>query len=422
MPTFQTEPVSDSSLRGAEHVRRLVGLAIGVPLLFLALFQLAERLVIERRPLDLGWVASTVGLLLATLAFAIVTVRAFVGLQRQVERLYEETKAQAERVEALREAAVLLTSELDLETVLERVVVLSRQLLNARRATLTVFGRDGSPSREVSAHEDGEEGTGDGEELWQPIRHRDRTIGALHLVGSRPGGFTPADRATAEVMAQQAATAITNAYLLRQEQRLAAVEERQRISMDLHDGTLQSLYAVSLLLEATVPLITSRPEEAQERLNDAVERLARIRRDIRHYIFELGAAPLSLERYVDACAEEFGLATVDKAIDAATWSALGDETRRAALAIAREALANVKRHAGVERAKVELRREGSAAVLVVADDGAGFDPALPVRPGHRGIENMRLRARGIGAELALDSAPGRGTSVRCRFPVRREDG
>jgi signal transduction histidine kinase len=401
-------------------MRRLVVWAIGLPLFFLALFQVLERLVVDHLPLNSNWGLATVFLLLATLAFAITTVRAFMRLQQKSEVLYEEAKEQSERVEALRTAALLLTGDLDLDVVLERVVRLSRELVNARFAKLEVFDREGGVEQEVHAGDEPPEEGGD-EALWQPIRYQERTIGALHLYGPRPGGFTSRDRLTVEMMAQQAAIAITNAILLRQVHRLAAVEERQRISMDLHDGTLQSLYAVSLQLEATLGLLENRPKEAARRLDEAVERLGRISRDIRHYIFDLNVERTSLAESIDAMAEEFGLRRVEKDIDERAWTALSEEAQRAALAIAREALANAKRHAGVDAARVRLSLEGGAAVLTVSDRGSGFRLAeAGSPPGHTGLENMRTRARNVGARFLLESRVGAGTVVGCQFPLREE--
>jgi signal transduction histidine kinase len=85
--------------------------------------------------------------------------------------------------------------------------------------------------------------------------------------------------------------------------------------------------------------------------------------------------------------------------------------------VAQEALNNVAKHAGATRVEVELTYEGSEVRLAVRDDGRGFDPG-EVPSGHFGVAIMRERAEAVGADVAVESCPGTGTTVRLRWYAR----
>jgi signal transduction histidine kinase len=88
-----------------------------------------------------------------------------------------------------------------------------------------------------------------------------------------------------------------------------------------------------------------------------------------------------------------------------------------ALRVVSEALTNVERHAGAASAVIEARAAGGRLELVVSDDGPGFVAAAGPHEGHFGLLLMRERAEVVGAELEVDSAPGRGTHVALRVPT-----
>jgi signal transduction histidine kinase len=105
-------------------------------------------------------------------------------------------------------------------------------------------------------------------------------------------------------------------------------------------------------------------------------------------------------------------------LQADTLPPLGPATEQELFRIAQEALSNVVRHAAAHEVQVGLCEEGSTIVLTVADDGRGFDP------GHRsvssrrlGLVSMRERAVDLGGALAIESAPGQGTTVRAEVPA-----
>ena len=193
---------------------------------------------------------------------------------------------------------------------------------------------------------------------------------------------------------------------------------RERIARDLHDGVIQSLFAVGMGLQGAAMLT----EDAglAERIEGAATEIDRAIRDLRNYIFGLRPGALAdrqLDEALRGIAKEFeertGVITVvdvDAYVASELSSAAADLVQ-----LTREALSNVGRHAEAATCRVSLRREGDAAVLEVDDDGKGFDPSAG--SAGMGLPNLRDRARALGGELTLDAAPGRGTLVRVAIPL-----
>ncbi len=258
--------------------------------------------------------------------------------------------------------------------------------------------------------------------LGVPIQYRDRTIGNLYLT-DRSGGFSAADQALVESFASHAAIAMENARLHERVQRLAIVEERERIGKDLHDGIIQAIYAVGLSLEDVPELMDEEPDEARARVERAIDALDQTIRDIRNFIF--GLRP-QLEDGVDlveglaSLADEFRVNTmVDVELHAdreAHQVPLGPDRTLELLTISREALSNIARHARATRATIRLSGRPDGLDLEIADNGVGFDANAPRSLGHQGLRNIRARAIGIGATPIVDSEVGAGTRIILRVP------
>ena len=130
--------------------------------------------------------------------------------------------------------------------------------------------------------------------LGVPVTVKGRSVGNLYFTDKAAGQeFTAADQALVETFARHAAIAIENARLHEQVQRLAVVDERERISQDLHDGIIQSIYAVGLSLEDVPELIEEDPDEVVRRVERAIDSLHLTIRDIRNFIFGLRPELLS---------------------------------------------------------------------------------------------------------------------------------
>ena len=254
--------------------------------------------------------------------------------------------------------------------------------------------------------------------LGVPIGAKGRSIGRLYLTNKLPAGdFTEDDERLVEMFALHAGIAIENARLHEQVQRLAIVEERERIGRDLHDGIIQSIYAVGLSLEDVGDLMVDEPDVARARVERAIDSLDQSIRDIRNFIF--GLRPELLEQAglvggLAALADEFRVnSMVD--VDVETFGVeegdLSPENTGQLLSIAREALSNIARHSRATQGTVRVEDKDGTIKLTVSDNGVGFDPDRQRGASHQGLINMRARAAAIGGNLLLESAPGGGTRI-----------
>ena len=221
-----------------------------------------------------------------------------------------------------------------------------------------------------------------------------------------------------ETFAEQAAVALEYARLQGELQRLAVLEDRERIAKELHDGAIQALFAVGMGLQGSALLAGD--DDLRGRLQHAVEELDRVIRDLRNYIFGLRPGILAdrqLDQALQGLVEEFQQRTGVLAITEVDPAVAAELTGRAAdvVQLAREALSNVSRHAEAATCRVSLYRTRTARVLEVDDDGRGFDPATATGTG-QGLRNLRERAEGLGGRAEIDSTPGQGTRVRVTIP------
>jgi len=223
-----------------------------------------------------------------------------------------------------------------------------------------------------------------------------------------------------------AGIAIENAHLHRQAGRLAVMEERERIGMDLHDGIIQSIYAVGLALEYARLALDEDPKQSVQKIEQAIDGLNKTIRDIRSYILDLRPRQFigdnlkdSLQRLVD----EYRTNTLaDASLVAQDEEPTGIPNSHAAALfhICQEALANAAKHSLARRVKVHLWTTRERVLLEVADNGRGFDlRKMSVTLGH-GLSNMHIRARKVGGDVEITSAPEEGTTVLAWVPRRAQ--
>ena len=263
--------------------------------------------------------------------------------------------------------------------------------------------------------------------LGLPITNRGAPVGRLYLTNKRGSDeFSEADQALVEVFALHAGIAIDNARLHDQVRRLAIVDERERISRDLHDSVIQAIYAQTLALDDVPEIAASDPSEASRRVDEAIDALHAVIRDIRNFIFGLrpvlldsGDLGQGLEHLATELRRSGGVGVeVSVDDDHGHLAQLPIETVAELLAIVREALSNVARHAEATNCRVQLVSEPDRLHLEVRDDGRGFDSSRGVERGHHGLSNMRSRVESLGATFEVDSAPGRGTRIIVLLRVR----
>lgn len=262
--------------------------------------------------------------------------------------------------------------------------------------------------------------------LGVPISLKGRPVGNLYLTDKAGGEpFSSGDQELVEMFARHAAIAIDNARLHEQVQRLAIIDERDRISKDLHDGIIQSIYAVGLSLEDVPDLMADDPDEVIHRVERAIDNLHLTIRDIRNFIFGLRPELLSgatLEAGLAAIAEEFRHNSMID-IEVRVESPVRQPSPEAAahlLAIVNEALSNIARHSWASRAVIDMSSDEAGLRLSVADNGRGFDASEVGSPGHHGLANMRSRADAIHATIEFDIGRD-GTEIQLVLPPETED-
>lgn len=207
-------------------------------------------------------------------------------------------------------------------------------------------------------------------------------------------------------------------------QRMRAVlTERDRIARELHDGVIQSLYALGLGLENAAFLVADQPDRARQTVEELMGRVNDIIHEVRGYIMDLrlpGETALPLSEKLRAVASEASRVyhvpiTMDvRGVDEAR---LGSGVANELSLMVKEAVSNAARHGKPSAIRVGVHAEGNELVLYVQDDGRGFDVAAAARAGGFGLSNMRKRAALLGGELDIDSRPGEGTTVMLRMPL-----
>ncbi len=259
-----------------------------------------------------------------------------------------------------------------------------------------------------------------GPALFVPLRIRGGATGSLMVANLKGGrGFDDRTVRLIETFADQSSVAIEYGRAQGDRRRMGLMEERERIAKELHDGIIQSLFAVGMGLQGTA-LLAGVPETTA-RIEDAVGELDRVILDLRNYIFGLRPGILA-DRQLDQALRGLGdevqsrsRIRVDVDIDAALAARLSGRSHEI-VQVTREALSNVSRHAKAGHALVRLSRNGSKAVLGIEDDGIGFTPRADSTGD--GLRNMRERATALGGPLQITSSATRGTRVRVTFPVQ----
>jgi signal transduction histidine kinase len=257
--------------------------------------------------------------------------------------------------------------------------------------------------------------------LGVPVRVRGRVFGNLYLTDKQGATeFSEEDAILAVALAGAAGIAIENSRLLGRVRELTLVEDRERIAADLHDTVIQRLFATGLRLQSTVRNIEN--PAAAERVKEAVDELDETIRQIRSTIFALQTPRLtgrSLRDEILALATE---AAASLGFEPRVRFAglidhgVGDEVGIHLLAVLREALSNVVRHAGASEVTVAVEVTDVELIATIVDDGVGAGAGE--RPGGEGLGNLRHRADALGGTLELQAgAGGTGTKVRWQVPL-----
>lgn len=202
----------------------------------------------------------------------------------------------------------------------------------------------------------------------------------------------------------------------------AQEEERKRIARELHDGTGQLL--TSLLLGLRAIEDASDRAEVRQRAGELREMVSHTLTEVRNLALQLRPSALddlgladALDHYIADCCRHYGL-HIEFTAHGLHEQRLPSAVETALYRMVQEALTNVARHAQAQVASVILERRGEEIVLIVEDNGCGFDPqAISKREQRLGLYGIRERAELLGGKMIIESAPGQGTSLFVTVPL-----
>jgi len=252
-----------------------------------------------------------------------------------------------------------------------------------------------------------------------------------HLCAASCGAEPPTEREQTLLtgLANVTAIALANARLRESEHHRAVREERERLAREMHDGVAQVLGYLHLKAQAT-RLALAQPAgpnigKAQAELEDIAERAREGYVDVRETILGLREtiSPAvgftgTIRQYLRKLSQQSGF-EVDLQTSKTPLPALAPNAEQQLLRVVQEALTNARKHSGLDRARVRLEKQPGEVLIVVEDDGKGFDPAGVEREDSRsfGLKIMRERVEKAGGRLEIESTPGEGTRVRVRIAV-----
>lgn len=444
---------------GSMTLKHLKWIATLMPIAAVAGIEVARTAMQVREPL---WKRLTIDAIAvaAILVFSTVIFR-FVGeMQARLERRNRELLA-------LHSAGLDVAAELSLEVVLNKVVEQARNLVGARYGALSVIDRAGAIKEFITSGVSPAERAAIGPPpvghgvlgvvlhegrhlllddvsrhprsagfppnhpvmktlLAVPIVTKSPFLGNIYLSEKIDGSkFTAEDEETLERFAVQAAIAIDNAYLHAQAAEIATARERLRIAHEMHDGLAQVLGYVNTKVQAANEYVRQgKNDEASTQLRELAGSARQAYTDVRQSIVALRTLPdpeqslaAVLSEFLSMWKEQSGGVATELAIDSSLR--LRPSVELQVVRIIQESLTNVRKHARASKVRVEVRRDSDELVVVIADDGVGFNPDARARAEFPrfGLSTMRERAESIGGTLVIDSVAGRGTTVRYTMPA-----
>ncbi len=373
-----------------------------------------------------------------------------------------EPGVQPKDLQHLLEAIVTVGSELSLPVVLRRIVETATELVDARYGALGVLDESGTSLSEflTSGIDDaGVQAIGTlpsghgilgllivdprpirlpdlskhpesfgfppnhpamGSFLGVPIRVRGQVFGNLYLTEKAGGAeFTDTDEELAIGLAAAAGVAVENARLHARVGELRVVEDRERIARDLHDTVIQRLFATGLALQGAAA--RAGDPEMVDRLQHAVEDLDDTVRHIRTTIFELQRQRIPgrsiRQEVLDLVSEAAEPAEIHHVVrfDGPIDLSVPDDIADQLVAVVREAVTNVVKHAGARTVEVDLALTEHHLELQVTDDGDGLPEVL--RAEGNGLRNLRARAERLGGEMLVEPGERAGTVLVWRVPL-----
>jgi len=259
--------------------------------------------------------------------------------------------------------------------------------------------------------------------LGVPIRAANKQLGQIYLTEKIDAPeFTADDEKIIQMLAGYAAAAIQNARLHENTRRLAVLEERERIGMDLHDGIIQAIYGVGLSLESALHSFDDEPEDAKTRVRHSIDSLNQAIRDLRGYILDLRPRQMGNEGLMSGLnrlINEFRANTLANVQLSGTENEVKDLPQSHSMVlfhIGQEALANVAKHAKAKQVDISLWSTDERVLMEIHDNGKGFEmEKMNASIGH-GLANMQTRVRAVGGDVDISSVVDEGTTVLAWVP------
>jgi signal transduction histidine kinase len=271
-----------------------------------------------------------------------------------------------------------------------------------------------------------------------PLSSSEKVVGLFALDSPQPDYFTEDQLHLAEAMVCQAAIAIQNAWLFEQvraghdrlqslSHRLVEVQETEReyIARELHDEAGQALTSLILRLDqlqrnaANPEAVQHGVEELEILVGEVIDNLHHLARDLRPATLNHLGLVAALRQYVEMIEGKHGLEAQFGAVGIS--SRFPPEMEISLYRIGQEALNNVVRHSQATKVDALLEQVDNRIILIVEDNGIGFDPVEAKKKSRLGILGMYERAEMMGGDLAIESSPGSGTIVRLELPYGNEN-
>lgn len=258
-------------------------------------------------------------------------------------------------------------------------------------------------------------------ECITPLRIRDWVLGILVVQSKEKNYFLKEDIEILQNLGDQVAIAIENARLYHRVRLLATLEERQRLARELHDYVTQSLYGLVLFSGAGIRTLDANDLTAARQYMVKISGTAnQVLKEMRLLLYQLRKTELDRESL--ACSLRQRLETVETRLGIETQLAIEENlTFSPAIenclgGIAQEALNNALRHSDAHKVNISIYSDLEGIKMEIADDGVGFIPEKAAQKGGMGLLGMNERIQQIGGRLTIDSYPGRGTRVCVIIP------
>ena len=396
-----------------------------------------------------------------------------IGVAVENARLYQETERWAEELALLHEVSVFLTSTFDSITIYDQIAEQSAKLLDCPATSIFQWDEERQEAVHVSGYgvddlvienlgtllnESGilseviahrwsiavEDAQIDPRlsSVWRedfkiraflclPVRSKGKPSGFLCMIDQyEPRRWRLGEIKLIESFVNRAAIALENATLHKQLEWAAALEERQLIAAEMHDGLAQTLSYMGHRIDHVAELMDAGHTQAVldecHRIRNTIDQATQ---QVRQSIASLQQSPPPRKPFQEWLAEvvdEF-TASGGPAVTLSTRLKeplfLPPSQVEQVLRVVQEALLNASRYAQAEQVIVSMEKWGDQIKVMVEDNGQGFDPGLTPQDGrdHFGLNIMRARAARIGGQLEVDSAPGLGARVTLSWSTSSSD-